>query len=165
VGYVTTKQVEKYLDRRGWKNHQAVPEPGEKEGMVLTGWRAMNGDSYRLIIDPSVEKNCLVFRVTNIINAKPDSTPADRLSGLLMTMGFLNYELLLGGWVYDPRDGEVAFKVGVPIDDGSISYEEFQHCMMALIMAVEVDAGNLKAIVDGSRTAIDVLSKEGATIG
>ena len=161
---VTVKQIEKYLDRRGWNKYQSIEEPGEKEGATLTGWRSPGGEGYTMLIDPLVEKKCLTFRVAKILHAKPDSTPSDRLSGLLMTMSFLNYQLILGAWVYDPSDGEVAFKVGIPIDDDELSFETFEHCMRVLIAAVEVDADNLRAIVSGAKSAVDVLRAEGAKI-
>ncbi len=161
---VTVKQIEKYLDRRGWSKHHAVAEPGEKEGTVLTGWRASSGEVFGLLIDPIIETSVLILRVPKILHAKPDSIASDRLSGLLMMMSYLNYELMLGNWIYDPSDGEVAFKLGIPIDDGDLSYENFDHCVRALVASVEVDASNLRAITDGSKSALEMLRKEGARV-
>lgn len=162
---VTTKLIEQYLDRHGWRLHESLAEASEQQGIVRTGWAGANGEGHAMVIDPVVEKQCLTFSVPNVASAPPDGTASDRLSGLLTTMGYFNYALFLGSWGYDPRDGEVAFKLGIPIDDGKLSFEEFEHCLRVAIIAVEASGGSLRAIIDGSKTAIEVMREAGAKIG
>jgi hypothetical protein len=154
---VTTRLIEQYLDRHGWKFHQSVSEASEQQGMVMTGWAGANGDTHTMVIDPIIETHALSFRVRRVASAPMDSTAADRLSGLLTLIGYFNYQLILGGWAYDPHDGEVTFTLGIPIDDGKLSFEQFEHCLRVAIVAVETDGGTLRSLVDGSRTPADVL--------
>lgn len=158
---VTVELIEQYLERFGWEQYMAVPEPKEKEGVVLTGWAGLGDEGHRLAIDPIVEKGMLLFKAHRVLEAPPDETPADRLNGLLLVLGALNYKHVMGGFAYDPRDGEVAFKLGMPVYSDDLEYEDFEHCLKAVIAAVEVDGPKLKAIVDGTKTPPEILSAEG----
>jgi len=162
---VTVDLIESYLKKHGWTQFQTLPQPGEKEGMVITGWQGASGQGHTLFIDPDVERRSLIFHAHNIAEAPPDSTPAERLSGVLIAMGALNYELVLGKWSYDPRDGEVVFRLGIPIDRGDLHYDDFEHVLRCVIAAVEGDGPKLKAIVDGTKTAQEVIEGEGMRVG
>ncbi len=158
---VTVDLIEKYLDQFGWKLHQDIPEKDEKEGVVMTGWHSPTGEGHPLIMDPMVEKGSLTFRAAQVLKAPPDETPAERLNGLLLTMLALNYKYILGGFAYDPRDGEVVFKLGIPVDSDDLEYEDFEHCLRVVIGAVEGDAPKLKAILEGTKTAQELVQAEG----
>jgi hypothetical protein len=68
-------------------------------------------------------------------------------------------QLILGKFAYDPRDGEVRFSVSVPIDENDLSYEQFQHCILAVVKTVEEYAPKLKAIAAGEKTASSSLRR------
>jgi hypothetical protein len=158
---VTLELLKGYLERFGWSRYKAVDEPLEKEGIIYTGWRSSEApEGYNMAIDPMVEKNCLSFRVPKVLVAPRDTTPAERLTELLMAMGFINYRIILGKFAYDPRDGEVRFSVDVPIDENDLSYEQFQHCMGVVVKMVEEYAPKLRAIVAGEKTAQQFLEEE-----
>jgi hypothetical protein len=162
-------QITAHLQKYGWQKFQAVPEIGEAEGVVMTGWSMNPGDpaseTHALAIDPIVEKNALQFRARNVLKAPPDSTAADRLSGLLLAMSALNYKLIIGNWAYDPRDGEVLFRFGLPLHTKILSYEDFEHCLNVIIAAVEVDGAKLKEVIAGTKTGHEVAVEEGLGIG
>jgi hypothetical protein len=158
---VTLELLKGYLERFGWHRYKAVDEPSEKEGIIYTGWRSSEApEGYNMAIDPMVERNCLSFKVPNVLVAPRDTTPAERLAELLMAMGFINYRIILGKFAYDPRDGEVRFSVDVPIDENDLSYEQFQHCMGVAVTIVEEYAPKLRAIVAGEKTAQQFLEEE-----
>ena len=161
---VTTGLVEKYLDRLGWQQHEARPELGEQEGVVITGWQGPGGGT-GLLIDPIKEKNLLRFLAVDILKAPPSSTPSAHLNGLLMAMGFLNRQLILGKWSYDPSDGEVRFDLGVATDDDDLSFEEFGHCLKGVVIAVDGYAGDLRSIAEGKLSAGEFLERNGSKMG
>lgn len=155
---VTTGLIEGYLDRFGWKKHRSVDEAGEREGLVFTGWTSPLSDgSNQLIIDPMVEKNALRFRVPGIVQAAPDETPADRLNALLLAIGALNSQFVMGAFGYSPKTGEVVFSVGVPVASDELHYEDFEHCLTLVTMMTDRYASELRAIVDGTKTAQEVI--------
>lgn len=149
---VTTELIGKYLKKFGWEKFQQLPEPGEKEGMILTGW-----DGHAMFIDPWVEKGTLKMTVRSVLKAPPDATAADHLNGLLLALSVLNYKMIIGSWGFDPSDGEVVFKVALPIDSGKLEYEDFQHVLLVVVMSVEAEGRALGAILDGTKTAQEVI--------
>ena len=155
---VTVRLIEQYLDQFGWRKHTSIDEAGEQEGAVLTGWVGDAGLQHGLVIDPIVERGCLIFRVPKVFMAPLDETPGDRLSGLLAMLGLLNYQLLLGRWCFDPRDGEVSFKVGIPIDDG-LGFKGFVRCIGAIAMSVDNDVPTLRDLLEGRTTLAAVLAR------
>jgi len=148
---VTLKMLTEYLERFGWSRYQAVEEPFEKEGIIYTGWSSgPDAPSYRMTIDPMVEKACLAFRTPQIVVAPMDSTLPDRLRDLLLAIGFINYRIILGKFAYDPRDGEIRFSVDVPIDENTFTYKQFVHTMEVVIKSVEEYAPKLREIHQGA---------------
>lgn len=163
---VTCEMIEGFLDQRGWQGRLTVPEPGEEEGVVMTGWRASDGEgSYKLLIDPILEQNVLLFRVPAITHAPPNSTPAEHLNGLLMAMAAINYRTLVGSWALDPSDGEVVYKAGLPIDAHNLSFEDFDHCLKAVAITVEQYAPKLRAIASGEATVAELFEDKGIQAG
>jgi hypothetical protein len=100
-----------------------------------------------------------------VAKAPPDGTPADRLNGLLLAIGAINYRTIVGAWCYDPRDGEVMFKVAIPVHGNALEYEDFEHCMRVIGGAVEVEGPKFMAILDGTKTGHEVVQAEGLPVG
>lgn len=160
---VTCKRIGKYLEKHGWDKYDIIEEGDEKEGMVLTGWQTTLGGlgGIGVVIDPMVEKNSLTFKALKVIEAAPGATPTDQLVGLLMAMAHLNWRLILGKWSYDPGDGEVRFELGIPIDDDNLSYDTFEHCLRAMVAAVESDGKDLREVANGNMSIQEFLRQEG----
>lgn len=75
-------------------------------------------------------------------------------------MGFINYRIILGKFAYDPRDGEVRFSVDIPIDENTVTYEQFEHCLGVAVKTVDEYAPKLRAIVKGQKTADEFIADE-----
>ncbi|MGB9723381.1 MAG: YbjN domain-containing protein [Chloroflexia bacterium] len=148
--------IEQYLRRYGWQRFESREEPDEKEGVVLTGWKGLGDSQHMMVIDPIVEKNVLVFHVPKVLSAPLDTTPSDCLRELLVALGNINYQILVGKFGYDPRDGEVRFTVVVPTDNINLTYEQFEHCMRVITMTVERYGPSLQEIANGSKTHQDL---------
>ncbi len=156
---VTTDLIEKYLDKYGWEKHHSIDEPGEREGVVVTGWVSTRApDGFMLFIDPIVEKDYIYFKVNDIARAPTDATPSDRLRDLLVAISAINYKLILGCFAYDPSDGELVFKFAIPVASDDLRYEDFERCLRALTISVEGHTDDFRAIIDGTKTAQDVMS-------
>jgi len=150
-----------YLKRFGWNRYQAVDEPFEQEGLIRTGWRSSeDAESYVMSIDPMVERNCLSFKVHQLLYVPLDLTSPGRLSNLWLAMSYINYRIILGKFSYDPRDGEVLFSVDMPIDDNTFTYAQFVHTMRVIIKSVEQYTPQLQAIVMGELTAQEFIEQD-----
>ena len=153
--------AKEFLRRYGWSVFQEMTEPNEKQGMLAVPWKGLSGESHMLLIDPIEEKNVLIFRVPMIVKAPPEETPAARLNGLLLALGALNYNTIIGAWGYDPRDGEVVFKFAIPTHGDAFEYEDFEHCLTVVQLTLEVEVPKLRAILDGTKTGRDIVEAEG----
>jgi hypothetical protein len=154
------KLVERYLDKFGWKAHISQDEPGEKEGLVATGWTDPSGGKHTLFIDPMVEKKALAFRAP-ILLMPLDSTPAERVNNVLLAISALNMRYILGGFAYNPNDGWLEFKLTIPSTNGGVEYTPFEHSLRALTTTVDQTEPELQAIASGAKTAQAVLAEEG----
>ena len=110
-----------------------------------------------MLIDPMVERAEMVFTVKGIAKAPTDATPSDRLSGLLLTIAAVNAKLIMGGFAYKPSDGELIFRLGIPIASDNLRYEDFEPCLTPIVSNVERYASDLREIIEGTKTAQDVL--------
>ncbi|MBN1484690.1 MAG: YbjN domain-containing protein [Chloroflexia bacterium] len=156
---VTMDVLKLYLERFGWSQYDAKDEEQEQEGIIYTGWRSSEeGPVYRMTIDPMAEKKCLSFKVHQLAKAPKEETSADRLTGLLMVLGWVNYSIILGKFGYDHRDGEVRFSVDVPIDVNDFTYEQFAHAMIIAIRTVEEWALKLQAYLAGEKELGELLA-------
>ena len=161
AGEVTLELLEGYLRRFGWSRYRVEPEPNEREGRILTGWRLKPGDpGYVMIIDPVVEKNVLIFHVPQLLSASPEHTASDRLMELLIAIGLINFRMILGKFSYDPRDGELRFTLALPIDQNVLTYEQFEHCMRVTVAMVEQYTPRLQAILGGEEKWTDLLDED-----
>lgn len=152
---VTIRTLEVYLRRFGWSRYKVIQEEGEKQGMILTGWEGL-GRQHVMAIDPIEEKNVLIFQVPQILSAPPESTPSNRLQELLIAIGKINYQIILGKFSYDPRDGEVRFSLAIPTDKSNLTYEQFKHCMEVTTFTVERYQPLLEKILRGEKTHRDI---------
>lgn len=147
---VTVELMRSYLERFGWSRYEVVDEPYEAEGLLRTGWRSHpEVEGFTLVIDPMVERQCLSFRVLEILSAPAETTNPKAHAHLMTALAFLNYSLILGKFAYDPRDGEIRFSVDLPIDANTLTYEQFVHCLRVVIMSVERYTPLLEAVKDG----------------
>lgn len=154
---VGVKLVEKYLDKFGWKQHLSQDEPGEKEGIVVTGWTDPTGRQHGLLIDPMLEKEALAFRAP-ILEMPLDSTPTSRVNDMLLAISALNQRYVLGGFAYNPGNGWLEYKLTIPASKGGIDYDPFAHSLNAVTVTVDQAEPELQAVASGSKTAQEVLA-------
>ena len=141
-----------YLPRYGWPGFQVV-EDAPEGGKILTGWHSQFVAEARVMfITVDHKANLLHLIVPALAGAPQDQMPIGQLADVLTAIGFANYALPLGSFEYDPRDGEIRFSVGFPIDDSAISFEQFQHLLNGAQAAVTYWAGRLKDVAGGKRT-------------
>ncbi len=147
---VTVELMRTYLERFGWSRYEIVDEPYEAEGLLRTGWRSHpEVEGFTLVIDPMVERECLSFRVIEVLSAPSELTDPEAHYQLMQALAFLNYLLIIGKFGYDPRDGEIRFSIDLPIDANTLTYEQFVHCLRVAILSTERYAPLLEAVRDG----------------
>lgn len=153
---VTVQLITNYLEKFGWDKYASVSEPTEREGFIVTGWLSSSGDSerYGMVIDPVVERGFLSFRVPEIL------TVSEISKDLLIAINFINHNLILGKFSYDSMTGKVVFSLNVSIQGGTITYEQFKHCLLATVVTTEKYAPRLKEIATGEKKLEEFINQE-----
>jgi hypothetical protein len=151
---VTTSTIEKYLKRFGVTG-TATRHDGVRQGVSAT--LEVPGLTWTVHVDLADETGQLEFRVPRLLLASLDDTPADRVHGLLLAMGALNYRIPLGTLAYDPSDGEVALRYAMPVVGGELHYEDFEQVLVVLQNVVAKHVSDLRAVVAGEKTAREIL--------
>jgi hypothetical protein len=148
----TIKDIASHLERFGFKNYKIIEDTAEG-GKLLTGWDG----KYVSALEVNHRTNTLQFIVPGIAAAKRDEISPGRLADILMAVGFANYALLIGRFAYDPNDGELRYNYVMPIDNASVTFEQFNHVMSATVQTVNYWAPRLRTACEGVRTGESVV--------
>lgn len=148
-----------YLRKMGLR-YAAITEPEEREGIIVFGFKFEEGFTIEVIIDPIVEKRCLRMTAPRLFFAPQTPGSEARLLELLKAIGFINYSHNVGRFSYDPRDGEVAFDLNMPLVDISIPYSMFEHCLLLFLAQIRDKVPRLKDVWEG-RCGADVFYQGG----
>jgi hypothetical protein len=84
----------------------------------------------------------LTVNVPNV-DKVPDQAQLPCLEALLA----VNYSLLIGRFAYDPRDGEVCFRAGLSLANGTLTQQQFEHLLSAALGSADTYSAALKEIV------------------
>ena len=151
-GSTSIKEVGSFLERFGFKNYQVVEDTPEG-GKLVTGWDGL----YISMIEVNHRTNTVLFIAPKLAVAKREEIPPGRLADILMAIGFANYALLLGRFSYDPSDGELRYDYAMPIDNAEMTFEQFNHLMLAMVQSVNYWAPRLKTACEGARTGESIV--------
>ncbi|MCW5940737.1 MAG: hypothetical protein KIS66_00805 [Fimbriimonadaceae bacterium] len=146
---MTLDALSDLLNRFGWRDHKRFDQKGEREGYLSAGWS--NGpldNGFTLYVDPVVEQGLLVFSVPRLAFL-PRGLKDDLKLKALQEIAARNRTLPLGGYSYDPADGEVVYRLGVPLPSTeSLSYEQFSLCMRVCASAAEACGSSVFGVLD-----------------
>lgn len=150
---VTLELLKAYLEKAGMQGYQ-------KEEKIYTGWQSKPGQGYVIVIRVHSDKNMVSFVVPDVLTVPPLLYPPERLREFLMALLFLDFELMLGKFSYDPRDGEVRFEIFVPVDEATLTFDQFTHCIKVMLATVEAEVPKLKAMLEGKKSLHEFLQEE-----
>lgn len=151
-GTTNIRDIGAYLERFGFQNYKIIAD-GPDGGHLLTGWDG----KYVSSIEVNHRTNTVMFVVPGIAAAPRDQISPGRLADILMAVGFANYALLIGRFAYDPNDGELRYNYVMPIDNATLTFEQFNHVMTATVQTVDYWAPRLRAACEGARTGESVV--------
>ena len=156
---VTLEALRQHLEEFGWSQYETKDEPGEREGLIFTGYRDREGQGHRVILDPMVEKGVLRIMAPGVVMAPSAETPDACLHELTLTLVALNAKSVLAWWSYEPEVGAVNVQVSLPIEENDLSFEQFSRSMEAVIWAISTYASGIQAVADGAKKAADVIGQ------
>jgi hypothetical protein len=135
-----------YLTELGWRY-----ELDAERGYIRTGFGGTN-NNFLVIIRLFSEQQAIGIRVPEIARLQER-----RRLECMQTLLMINYGLILGGFGVDPRDGEVDFETNVPIDDATLSKEQFKQMLFATGLTVDRFYGVLNQVVWGNVAPLDAI--------
>ncbi len=157
---VTLEVLRQHLEEMGWPHYQLKDEPGEREGLINTGYRDSEGKGHHIIIDPMVEKGALRIMAPGVVMVSTEETPETCLHELTLALAAINGKSVLAWWSYEPAIGAVSVQVSMPIDENDLSFEQFKRSMEAINWAIATYGAALQAVVDGAKKAKDVIDQD-----
>lgn len=103
----------------------------EDKGIILAGFGDKKHAPVYLMarVDQERQTMHLSFRL-------PFTAPEEKRGDIAEAVTRANYGLTIGGFEMDMRDGELNYKVSVPIDEAMLSHSQLRHCMVASLSTI-----------------------------
>jgi hypothetical protein len=103
----------------------------EQDGAIMAGFGGEHGPVHLLArVDGERNVLALTFRL-------PLTVPEEKRIEMAEAITRANYGIVVGNFEMDMRDGELNYKVAVPIDDAMLSQAQFRHCMGAALRTIQ----------------------------
>jgi len=156
---LTIQKLANYMDKQKLK--YGVDQANKR---ILAGFK-LQSTSVQLVIQLDPERNALLFITPSITQVmEGPGVTKERVADVLAWLMHINYRLLLGNFEWDHRDGEIRYRLAVPTDEGDITFEQFRHCLRAVLGTVNDCYPKLQRLIWGSITLQDALGEEEVTI-
>lgn len=133
----TLKEIGAYLK----KNKMSFDIDKEKE--ILTLGMSDGTEKGALFIRAKEEGKIFSLEMEPMNDVKkPLDIPNDHphLNLVLPQLLFANYKTKFGTWEYDPSDGDLKFSIEFPIEDGTITQQQFERVLSGVNTAFEYQA-------------------------
>ena len=117
--------IEALFRKEGW--HYSRTESGE---FYITFARVS------LVLRYIVERRCLMVACRNLEytpGSGPDALPPERLLPIAHLLLDANFNLLLGKFTRDDRDGEISLETAVPLVGGQLTEQMLDHALGATV--------------------------------
>lgn len=133
-----------YFRRKGWTYKRRDPK-------AITC--AIGGRNCTLDMLIVFSKKCLRFIVRNLGPARNEERIREVCEGLLE----INSTLVLGSFSRDIDDGDILFRIGVPVLNGSLTFEQIDHCMQASIVSVDLNYPKIMKLIWSTQPVKEIL--------
>jgi hypothetical protein len=145
----TLTQITQFLDHREWK-YDLQPE----NERIITGVMAENVDPFLIIISLKENGEYLEIATPQLLQIRDHIYKGV----LFQTLLAISWSCKLLRWEYDPMDGEVRASIVFPLEDATLTEQQFNRCLSALIHIVDQTAmPRIKAVLE---TGMDPGEKE-----
>jgi hypothetical protein len=148
------KTLQAYLTRLGWQQFNVLADDAQKTA-ILTGWTSPTG-GHLMTIEVDKQADCADFQIPAVCMAPRGKVSEGELADVLMAVTFSNFATRIGLRLR-PRDGEVRLRYSFPLNNSSMSFEQFDRILGALVTTTEVWAPRIAGIVEGERSGQSVI--------
>ncbi|MEA5597697.1 hypothetical protein [Rivularia sp. UHCC 0363] len=126
---VNVQEIAEYLDQIGWEYRIE-----EEEDRIVTGVEGDNLEDFMIVVQ--LDEDGRFFRVfaPQVLSGVKDHPHKD---AILQTMLVISWETKMLQWEYDPSDGEIRAIIEFPIEDSTLTEQQFNRCLSALVQLVD----------------------------
>lgn len=126
---VNVQEIAKYLDQIGWDYRIE-----EEEDRIITGVEGDNLEDFMIVVQ--LDEDGKFFRVfaPHVLSGVKDHPHKD---AILQTMLVISWETKMLQWEYDPSDGEIRAIIEFPIEDSTLTEQQFNRCLSGLVQLVD----------------------------
>lgn len=131
-----------FFDRDGWKYRKL-----DDYAAIEMGVAGENGN-YRLVALVDCDRS--IVRFLTFVEGK---VPEARRREVMEFITRANYGLLLGNFEIDLGDGEVRFKSSVDVEEGTVTYRQYQNLLFVSLATMDRYYPGLQRVLQGSADA------------
>ncbi len=154
---ITLGQIAEFLEKREMRFERDDEKDfvttgiGDAENSAILFIRARDdGANFNLQMEPIKKDKSGMLDVDN---------DHPHLHKLLMFLLLKNYQMKYGNWEYDYNDGDLRFAVEIPIEDGDMTYSQFERVISVCFTALD-DIKNIQYILDNGEIPEDKSGEE-----
>lgn len=144
----TFEQLIAFLHEDNWR-FRADPETERIE----VSFRGRNA-AFRILVGLDRENATLLVLVGDV-----DMVGRQRQPECLTALMTLNYRFSLGAFEWDPTDGEVRFRIGLPLDDNDLTQAQFRRVLGVTCVTVDRYKPVIPKIVYGGRAPHEAIQE------
>jgi len=137
-----------YFDRDGWKYRRMEDYSALEMGI------AGESGNYRLVALVDSERS--ILRFLTFVEGK---VPEPRRREVMEYLTRANYGLLLGNFELDLGDGEVRFKSSLDVEEGELTYRQYQNLLFVSLATMDRYYPGLQRVVQGSADAAAAIAE------
>jgi len=128
VAYLKNDEMKFDIDKEKHVLRLGLTDGNEKGLVTITAQE--DGELFSLYMDPMNENN------------EAFDIPLDHphLNLVLPQLLFANFRTKFGTWEYDPRDGDLRFAIEFPVEDGTITQNQFNRIINCVTSMFEFQA-------------------------
>ena len=144
----TFEQLIAFLAEDNWR-YRADPEASRVE---ITH-RGRNG-VYRIVMGLDAENATLLVMAGDL-----DIVSRLHQHECLAALMALNYQFSFGAYEWDPTDGEVRFRIGLPLDDNDLTQAQFRRVLGVTCVTVDRYKPVIAKILHGGRAPNEAITE------
>jgi hypothetical protein len=159
--------VEDALRRRGWKYVRLDADT------ILTGVQTASRRLYFITIRHEEQKRTVLFLFNPLIGSAADAFQtlaggqppflrvhtneghsSQQVAEVCQSLMYMNYQIVLGCFERDERDGEIRFRIAIPYRDTNLTVEQVNWCIEIAIGTMDAFMPEIENVVGSGRMTV-----------
>lgn len=145
-----TIRIQEYLEGQQLRYQL---EPSDDQPRFRLGFRLDNGQCI-LKIQASERSDAVLIHTTY-----PFNVPENQIQRIATLLVYVNWGLLLGNMEMDPRDGELRFRVSIPVEDSDVTMQQIKRMVGVSLAMVDRYFTAVTGTIFGNGDPVELVRK------